>query len=138
MTLPARTYGDGGVEMDWPVGVHDLETLAGVPFDQDAYRQVLQFIYIGGDDDNSTLWGTGELWRTQAQIDFLNTTFGHTSVARLQNQSTYMSSLGYPVTFKLYAGVPHHWTAEMRSDTFAFFDGVRYPYSVFVPLVTCP
>jgi len=125
MTLPESLYET--TQMDWPVGTNDFPSLAGYAFNQDAYRQVPQYIYIGNQDTtNSTLWGASELWQTQSQIDFLNSTFGDTDPIRLKNQVVYLNSIGYNnITFGEYAGVGHQLTPEMINDTFAFFDAHR-------------
>jgi predicted esterase len=124
IVLPESSY--NGIELNWPVGVNDFLSLVGYKFDQAAYKQVPQFIYIGDQDTkNSTLRGTGELWRTQSQIDFMNTTFGATDPVRLRNQSNYLKRLGYNITFKEYAGIGHQYTSQMWDDVFAFFSANR-------------
>lgn len=137
MTLPESIYTNGAVtQMEWPVGVSDFSALVGKDFDEETYREVSQFIYIGDEDDtNSTLWGTGELWRTQAQIDFLNSEFGDTDPVRIENQAAYMAGLGYDVTFKMYPGVGHQVTNSMIDDTFDFFQSVKYPSKLYLPMV---
>ncbi|MBE0517132.1 MAG: PEGA domain-containing protein [Methanophagales archaeon] len=125
IVLPESSY--NGIELDWPVAVNDFPTLVGYKFDQATYKQVPQFIYIGDQDTkNSTLRGAGELWRTQSQIDFLNTTFGATDPIRLRNQCDYLKKLGYNITFKEYAGIGHQFTNQMLDDVFAFFSANRY------------
>jgi hypothetical protein len=96
--------------------------LVGKPFNQEAYRQVPNFIYIGEKDtENSTLWGTGELWREQWQIDFLNNNFGDTDPVRLRNQSEYLQGLGYDVLFKKYPNIGHvHNDPTVRQDVYDF------------------
>ena len=121
IVLPVSSY--NGVKLDWPVGVGDFETLTGSPFDKTSYKQVPQFIYIGDQDtENSTLWGIGELWRSQSQIDFLNIVFGDTDPIRLREQCAYLNALGCNITFKSYPGVGHLRTNEMQDDVFAFFN----------------
>ena len=44
-TLPMVMYGNQ--TLNWPVGVNNLDNLACIPFDLDAYRDINQFIYIG-------------------------------------------------------------------------------------------
>jgi len=41
--------------LHYPVGVADLEALTGTGFDAAAYREVHQFLYMGGADDSDTL-----------------------------------------------------------------------------------
>jgi pimeloyl-ACP methyl ester carboxylesterase len=124
LTLAEASY-DGTV-MDWPVGINDFHTLVGREFNRDAYREVPQLVFIGDEDTNTTLWGTGELWRTQSQIDFLIGTFGATPPVRLENQVKYLNNLGYSsIVFKIYPGVTHQYTSEMVADALAFFDAHR-------------
>jgi len=127
LTVPESVFeGDTAGPLDWPVGVADFESLTGHRFDRDAYRRIAQLVYIGaGDTSNSTLVRTGELWRTHGQIDFLNRAFGRSDPVRLESQSRYMARRGYNVTFRLYPGVGHTATREMRADVFSFFDSVR-------------
>lgn len=125
MTLPQDQYET--TQMEWPVGTSDFSSLIGYTFDRDTYRQVPQYIYIGDQDTtNSTLWGPGELWRTQSQIDFLNTTFGNTDPVRLENQVAYLNNMGYNnIIFHKYPGIGHQFTSGMINDTFAFFNAHR-------------
>lgn len=41
--------------LNYPVGVADVEELTGDPFDLAAFREVNQFLYLGGDDDRDGL-----------------------------------------------------------------------------------
>ena len=126
-TLPESSY-DGG-EMNWPVGINDFYSLVGYEFNRDAYMQVHQFIFIGDQDtEATTLWlpGSQKLWRSQAQIDFLKSTFGDTDPVRLENQVNYLNNLRYDnITFKMYAGVGHTYTDGMIDDLLAFFRAHR-------------
>jgi len=134
ITLAESTY--NGIQMDWPVGVNDFSSLVGYEFNQSAYQQVPQFIYVGDQDTNTTLWGTGELWRTQSQIDFLNNTFGYTVSVKLENQVSYLNDIGYNnITFKKYPGIGHEYTREMKEDSFAFFSDFKWPSWVYLPII---
>jgi predicted esterase len=127
MTLPEAFHGDTMIhEMDWPLGVHDLETLVGYGFNNEAYRSVAQFIFVGDQDTaNSTVGRPGEVIRTQSQIDFLGGTFGDHDPARLENQVRYLIDREYDVTFRLYTGVGHRFTREMWEEMLSFFDRIR-------------
>jgi pimeloyl-ACP methyl ester carboxylesterase len=122
LTLPESRY--NATPMDWPIGVNDFLFLVGSSFNQNAYKEVPQFIYIGDQDTNTTLWGPGELW-TQSQIDFIKATFGDTPPAILENQCDYLRALGYDITFRLYSGVGHEITSDMDNDVFEFFAQYR-------------
>ncbi len=117
--LPEATYGD--TPLIWPLGIADYETLVGRPFNRDAYRQVYQLLYVGDQDTNTTAWGTGELWREQWQIDWLNATFGGPGPLIYRNQAAYLAELGYDcITYREYPGLGHEYTRQMRADALAF------------------
>jgi pimeloyl-ACP methyl ester carboxylesterase len=44
-----------GQTLRYPVGIFDLGTLAGQPFDLGAYRKVPKYIYVGDKDDNDSV-----------------------------------------------------------------------------------
>jgi pimeloyl-ACP methyl ester carboxylesterase len=121
LTLPESRHGD--TRLDWPLGVADIEALAGRPFDRGMYRRVPQYVYIGERDaDNSTLEEPGEVWPDQSSIDFLNSTFGGTDPVRLANQVRYLRDRGYgEIAFRSYEGVGHD-SRPMDPDVLAFFD----------------
>lgn len=124
LILPIATYRK--TRLTWPVGIYDFSALTGSDFDEAEYRRIPQLVFIGDlDTKNSTLWGTGELWRTQSQIDILNSFFGSSDPVRLRNQCALMQSLGYEVTFVEYEGVAHAYTSAMRTAVFDFFDKHR-------------
>lgn len=131
-TLPESSY--QGYTLNWPVGISNLQALAGLSFDQASYREIAQFIYIGDLDTGeggSTIvwnrdWGPQYMWESVDQLDFLKSHFGETDPVRLQNQIDYLNSIGYTnITFKLYEGVAHNFTGQMARDVMAFLDAQR-------------
>lgn len=125
ITLPVATY--DSEELQWPVGINDYELLLGKEFNLESYQKVPQFIYIGDlDNNNSTLWGIGEMWRTQEQLDFLNNTFGDTDPIRIQNEATYLNRNGFSnIYFKMYPNVPHQMNDQSINDVMSFFNSYR-------------
>ena len=71
--LPLKSY--NGIPINWPVGINDLKTLADIEFDQNEYKNISQFIYIGDQDtQHSTVpddaqSATGH-FEAVSQIDF--------------------------------------------------------------------
>ena len=124
LTLPETQYGDA--PLDWPLGVRDLPELAGTALDREAYRRIPQLIYIGADDiDNSTVGEPGEVWHDQAQIDFLQNTFGKPDPLRLGQQVDYLQQQGYRhISFHTREGVGHN-LRPFLPDVFAFFNRHR-------------
>ena len=125
ITLPVADY--DSEKLQWPVGISDYSLLLGRDFDFESYKKIPQFIYIGDlDNNNSTLWGTGEMWRTQEQLDFLNNTFGDTDPIRIQNEVAYLNGNGFSnIRFKMYPNVPHQMTEQSINDVMSFFNSNR-------------
>lgn len=44
-----------GQPLNYPAGIADLESLAGIPFDAETYKAIPQLIYMGSADDNDSL-----------------------------------------------------------------------------------
>ena len=139
LVLPETHYGGpDGVPMNYAVGVNDFSSFVGRDFDRETYRLVPQFVYIGDQDtENGIVWEgcIGEFWTSQAQIDFLNDTFGATDPVRMKNQAEYLRSLGYNITFKLYPGVGHQRAPETMDDMLGFFRKAQWPFQVFLPVL---
>jgi predicted esterase len=118
LVLPETSY--NGTSLDWSMGVNDLTSLSGLTFDQNAYKKVPQYIYIGDlDTANSHFPFTAVT--SESQRTLINNTFGSTDPVRVQAQSNYLISKGHTVTFTMYQGVGHTLTSQMVSDSFDFF-----------------
>ena len=125
LVLPVSSY--NGITLDWRVGINDFETLFGYRFNDTAYKQVPQFVYLG-DQDNADMVKIEGLQTafTNAQVAFLNQTFGSTPATRVAAQVNYMQQSGYNnISIKIYPGVAHRVTTEMRNDIFSFFNAYR-------------
>jgi len=122
LTLPEVEHED--IELNWPAGINGFLSLVGSEFNRDAYMQAPQIIYIGEDDTEKSLLRHPEmLGGTQSQVTFLKSAFGNTDPGRLASQVDYLNDLGYDkITFKMYAGVGHQYTPDMRDDFLSFFE----------------
>ena len=135
LTLPVGTYQE--TPLPWAIGINDFESLAGYSFNQDVYKQIHQFIYIGDQDNlNSHFNPNPEGFWTQEQIDFINNIFGGSDPVRVENECDYMAGIGCNIQFKLYPGVGHEITQEMNDDTWTFFNTFTdsSPLTLNVPL----
>jgi hypothetical protein len=129
-TLPVSEY--DGQPLNWPVGVNNLEELAGIEFDRDSYLGIDQYIYIGDLDTGEggttivwnrlhPTWGPQYMWESVEQMEFLHDNFGETDPVRLQNQVEYLNGIGYEnIEFKLYPGAQHELNEEMINDFTSF------------------
>ncbi|MHC4371318.1 MAG: hypothetical protein ACYSW8_27210 [Planctomycetota bacterium] len=65
-TLPIRER--SGRQLPFPIGIADIETFTGRPYDEQAHRNVAQYIYMGYLDRNDTL-PSRDAWReNEAEI----------------------------------------------------------------------
>jgi pimeloyl-ACP methyl ester carboxylesterase len=129
-TLPLDEY--EGQPLRWPVGVNNINELAGLSFNRKDYMRIAQHIYIGDLDTgegNTTIvynrlhpdWGPGYHWESIDQMEFLHSTFGNTDPVRLGNQVRLLQEFGYnQIEFRLYGGTPHQLTPAMMNDLMTF------------------
>jgi pimeloyl-ACP methyl ester carboxylesterase len=125
LTFPESAYNT--TVMDWAIGINDVDALTGSAFNQDAFKNVPHFIYIGDQDNNNShfLHPNPEGFWSQDQIDFINNIFGDSDPVRLENQCNYLVNAGYDFEFKVYPNVGHVITNQMRIDVILFFDQFR-------------
>ena len=125
ITLPEDNY-DNTI-MDWAIGVNDFESLVGETFNQDAYKHVPHFIYIGDQDNSNSHFyhpNPDGFW-SREEIDFINGIFGDSDPVRIENQCDFLKNLGYNFEFKLYTNIGHTIIDEMINDVILFFDQYR-------------
>ena len=117
LTIPIYEYNE--TILLWPMGIANFKNLTGTEYNkQKLLKNVPQFIFIG-DQDNSNTYAS-EPWPTEDEIKI----WGATDPERLENQSLYLKNSGYNVKFKLYSGIGHTFTLEMKNDIIQFFDSV--------------
>lgn len=121
ITFPYVTYSDR--ELNWAIGINDLNLLSGINFESNIYKQVPQFIFIGSLDNNNShfLWPNPDGFWTQEDINFVNQHFGDSDPVRIQNQCANLVNSGHSIQFKLYPGIGHEYNNEMLTDVFTFF-----------------
>ena len=102
--------------------------MANINFNQDEYKEINQFIYIGDLDtgEGGTTIVYNRLHPTQRhydrphilqQMEFLHNNFGEVDPMRLENEIDYLNSIGYEnIEFKLYQNVAHEVTHQMVID----------------------
>ena len=138
ITLPE--YHKNKVDLNFPVGVYDLDVLADTQFDKNSYQDIPQFIFRGkedyGDDDNkveplaatNTIDDTErekyekaletkamgrELWGTEEAKEIM--------IERMITVEEVYNKNNVPAQFKLYEGVGHRMTNEIWDDVIEFF-----------------
>ena len=109
-----------GVELPYPIGVADLDALAGKMFDRTAYREVSQYIYMGYLDRNDTL-PYGDAW-SDSERSLIEGLFGEEMMpSRWERTQALLSEARTHAQTVTYDGVAHRVLPEMWDDIVAFF-----------------
>ena len=125
-TLPTAVLDGKG--LDYPMGVRNLESLTGKPFDFDSFSAIRHFIEVGELDnlpDNDTL-----PMFSLADQQFIISHYGSTNPERVVFYAKYLDSLSLPAEFQINQGIGHQFPPDMFVDAFNFFLGEKsnYPY----------
>ncbi len=117
-TFPTDRWQDKTLR--YPVGIADVEEIADIEFDETAYKQVSQYIYMGALDNNDTVPHRDAYDEVDAEL-----VRGLIGVKMMPDrwrvsQSIY-KALGIPAQFVTYENTGHEITPEMIDDIVAFF-----------------
>lgn len=124
-TVPVSVW--TGENLNYPVGIADIESLAGKPFNQEAFRKVPQYIYVGDKDENDAVDYRDGF--DEADEEQINRLFGDGVpfiAERWPHAEEIFNSIGSRSRFVIYPGVEHTITAQMWTDLLAFFEA-RHP-----------
>ncbi|MCA9793791.1 MAG: hypothetical protein KC910_18400 [Candidatus Eremiobacteraeota bacterium] len=108
-----------GERLRYPLGVGDWLDMTGQPFPLEAVQRVPMFFFLGDQDENDSLpYRDGYEAQDEELADKL---LGATPVARWPVAERLYREAGCQARFKLYPGVDHKMTREMRDDIVEFF-----------------
>ncbi|MCU0915339.1 MAG: hypothetical protein MUC88_12350 [Planctomycetes bacterium] len=108
-----------GTTLPFPVGIADLKQAAGIEFDEPAYRQISQYLYMGYLDRNDTTESRDAFCEEHAQL--IRSLMGAEMPARWQVSQSIYRELGLPAQCVTYNGSGHEIKAEMIDDVVKFF-----------------
>lgn len=109
-----------GTPLDYPLGVRNLESLTGKPFDLEAYRRIPHFVCVGEHDTREINDPTNPEIFPGWHWQFIASHFGSTNPERVRFFYDYLISIGVPAEFRLYEDTGHEITEEMIVDAFDF------------------
>jgi predicted esterase len=118
--LPIAEY--AGRTLTYPVGIADLEEIAGAPFDRDAYASIPMLIVQGAADLNTSLPSgnaPSESYST-AQGYLVRELFGETPLERIENIKPIFERVNPRVMFRIYPDVGHQITPDVARDVLEF------------------
>jgi len=105
--------------LPFPVGIADLKKVAGIDFDERAYKQVSQYIYMGCLDRNDTTLSRDAFCEQHAQL--VRERIGAEMPKRWQISQFLYRELGLPAQCVTYKGSGHEIKSEMIDDVVQFF-----------------
>ena len=109
------------VTMRYPVGISDVKEIAGIEFDENAYKRVSQYIYMGALDDNDTVPYQDAYDAVDA--DLVKSLVGAKMMPdRWEVSQLIYKALEIPVQFVTYENTGHQIKSEMIDDIVAFFE----------------
>lgn len=110
-----------GQPLDYPLGIRDLETLAGKPFDLETFKKIPNMIVVGENDtrrENDPL-AFNDIF-TEPEKVFVRENLGDTNPKRMKALHQFLVSVGVNSQFKQYPGLAHETTPEMKHEAFRF------------------
>jgi len=108
-----------GKTLPFPVGVADLKKIAGIDFDERAYRQVAQYLYMGYLDRNDTTLSRDAFCEEHARL--IRELIGAEMPKRWQVSQSIYRELAIPAQCVTYNGCAHEIKSEMIDDIVRFF-----------------
>jgi hypothetical protein len=108
-----------GHDLDYHVGVADVEALTGEPFDRDAFAEVNRFLYMGEFDDSDTLPFDDAFTLNRLRTAALDVYGPHMTDDRFPYSRAVYDELGANTVFRTYRGEAHTYRPAIN-------DIVRY------------
>jgi len=116
--LPLKTYKNHN--LIFPIGVFDIKELTGQEFDLDQYKKVAQYIYMGSNDNNDTLY-FNECFDSEERYIITNI-IGKDMINKRWTKSIELLKLSKAnIQTNTYKGVGHTITKEILDDIILFF-----------------
>ena len=118
-TFPTDRWDE--VTMRYPVGISDVKEIGDIEFDEEAYKRVSQYIYMGALDDNDTVPYRDAYDEVDAEL--VKKLIGAEMMPDRWNvsQSIY-KALEIPAQFVTYKNTGHEIKDEMIDDIVTFFE----------------
>jgi hypothetical protein len=108
-----------GTTLPYPVGIADLKKLADIDFDETAYKQVSQYIYMGYLDRNDTTLSRDAFCEEHARL--IRELIGAEMPKRWEVSQSIYRELAIPAQCVTYNGSSHEIKPEMIDDIIKFF-----------------
>lgn len=109
-----------GNQLDYPVGIGDLESLSGHPVDWPALKSVAWFFFLGEKDNNDSI-GNRDSFSAEDE-NLIRRAFGPELGSRWKEAERMYTVQGLRAEFHLYPGVAHVVAMNVKDDIIKFFE----------------
>ena len=117
-TLPVKEW--NGRELPFPIGIAGIERIIDGPFNEEAFRKVAHYIYMGSVDKNDTL-PSRDAWREE-EADIIKKALSEKMMPdRWELSRRIYRQQKLPAQLVTYNGVSHAIKGEMQDDVIDFF-----------------
>ena len=114
--VPVASYKEKTLR--YPIGIADLRSVTGKDFDLKALRGVPMFVFLGDKDDNDSVVFDDSYDKEDREL--ILPLLGQKPVDRWEAAREMYTAAGLKAEFKLYPGIGHTITPDMRNDILAF------------------
>jgi len=119
-TFPTGQWRD--TTLPYPVGIADLKEIADIDFDENAYKKVSQYIYMGYmDRSDTTDWKRYKDAYDVEHAKLIRTLIGAEMPKRWKVSQSIYKELQIPAQMVTYNGTGHRIRSEMIDDIVEFF-----------------
>jgi len=108
-----------GHTLNYHIGVADLDEITGDGFDADSWRDVPQFIYMGGEDENDTI-PYSDAWSEEQRQIALDVYGEHMQNDRMPYCESVYDDADADAEIKIYEGVGHRIPKQIQEDIVGF------------------
>ncbi|WP_248515003.1 hypothetical protein [Salinarchaeum laminariae] len=115
--LPAETA--KGHELNYHIGIANVEQMTGEPFDLEAWQGVDQLAYMGGEDENDTI-PYSDAWSDSLREVALDVYGENMQEDRMMYCADQYEEAGATGRVNVYPGVGHQTTSGIREDMRVF------------------
>lgn len=118
-------------DLMYSVGINDLQSLVDLEFDLDTYKDIPQYLYMGGEDANDTLPYDDAY--TEEEREIIINVFktkpvkedtpenAEILIDRFNKAEKYYEANDIPAQFEIYEGIGHEFSAEIFNDIIEFY-----------------
>ncbi len=117
LMLPLKMYDNQ--ELNYPLGINDLQNITDIHFDEKAYKKVPQFIYMGALDNNDAVQFDDAY--SLEDRDIINSKLGKDVPGRWEKCQHIYIEENVAAQFRTYPNVGHGTTSEVNLDVTKFF-----------------